>query len=122
AAVERRRADRDRVLLVVGAGRMTEIRGERGPELVNLPKFTRIQPTRSPRMPRMAKTYKFVPGEYPQIDDVDLPWFTVEDGPLVEALGGDVTAPAHVLWVGIIVDAPLPTPPEGHPDGEPLVQ
>lgn len=66
---------------------------------------------------RFAKSYEFVPDRLPTIDGELLPWWISEVGPLVEAIDG---VPMHILWLPIMVDAPMPTPPEGAPDGQPL--
>ena len=69
-------------------------------------------------MPELAKTYKFVPREFPQIDGVDVPWFVHDQGPLIEEIAPE--HPVHILWLPVLIDAPMPHPPEGRPDGEPL--
>ena len=69
-------------------------------------------------MPKFAKSYEFVPGKLPQIDGVDVPWFVHDGGPLVEQHESGL--PVHILWLPVLIDAPMPTPPEGRPDGEPL--
>lgn len=69
----------------------------------------------------MAKSYEFVrgvPGALPTINGETFPWFVDEQGPMVEAFEDDI--PLHILWVPIVVDAPMPTPPEGRPEGEPV--
>lgn len=74
-------------------------------------------------MPELAKSYEIVHRDGRLtllVDDAEFPWHIAIDGPLVEAYDDDITAPVHILWLPVIVDRPMPTPPEGHPDGEPV--
>lgn len=71
--------------------------------------------TPEPR-PTLAKGYTFKRDEWPEIDGQRIPWMVAESGPLVE----EVFPTVHILWVPILVDAPMPTPPAGRPDGVPL--
>ena len=62
-------------------------------------------------------------GEWPTINGERVPWLvSLDEGrgiyPMVQSLGYDNAL--HVLWLPILVGAPMPTPPEGHPDGEPV--
>lgn len=68
--------------------------------------------------PQLAETYRFVniDGDYPTIDGQMFPWFVSDRGPLVE----QVDPGMHILWVPVVVAAPMPAPPVGTPDAQPV--
>ena len=56
----------------------------------------------------LASTYDIKPGEYPKIDGVVIPWYLQADGPRVEAPTDQADFGMHILWLPVIIDAPLP--------------
>ena len=70
-------------------------------------------------MPDLAKTYQFSDKtQTPTINGQDFPWYvSVDPPPMVESIADGAM---HILWIPVQVDAPMPTPPEGRPCGDPV--
>ena len=56
--------------------------------------------------PSFAKTYGYTDAGAPTIDGKPFPWGIHEDGPRVECI--EPGAPFHILWMPVLVDAPIP--------------
>ena len=69
-------------------------------------------------MPEFAKSYQFGDSsKVPTIDGQEFPWYISIVGPMVESEEATNGA-THILWVPVMVDAPMPTPPQGRPGGD----
>ncbi|WP_235738973.1 hypothetical protein [Nocardioides alcanivorans] len=68
-----------------------------------------------PTRPELATVYELDAGKLPTINGRIVPWLiTADPAPMVEQLSDDL----HVLWLPVLIHAPMPTPPEGRPDGD----
>lgn len=70
-------------------------------------------------MPEFAKTYDFGDmSRVPTINDQEFPYYvSIDPGPMVQPIRD---GHLHILWVPVQIDAPMPYPPSGSPEGEPI--